>query len=119
MREPIKDKGRLEHILECINNVYEFIGNKTFEQIVKDRMCYFAILHQFMIIGEASNLLTKEFREKHTKTPWRNIIGMRNYVVHGYDIVSKFEILSVLKNDLQPLKQQIEEYISEFDISEE
>ena len=32
MREQVRDKGRLEHILESINNIYEFVDNMTFEQ---------------------------------------------------------------------------------------
>ena len=113
MREAIRDRGRLEHIIECINNVFEFTKDKTFEQILQDKMCYYAVVHQIVIIGEASNLLTKEFKEKHSKTPWREIISMRNFIVHGYEIVSKNEILSVLRHDLLPLKSQIEEYLKE------
>ena len=59
MREPAKDKGRLDHILECINNIFEFAEGKTFEQIEGDKMCYFAIVYQLVIIGEAANMLTK------------------------------------------------------------
>ena len=35
-----------------------------------------------MIIGEAANLLTKEFREEHAEVPWRDIVNMRNVLVH-------------------------------------
>lgn len=58
MREPAKDKGRLDHILECINNINEFVEGKTFEQIEGDKMCYFAVVYQLVIIGEAANMLT-------------------------------------------------------------
>ena len=111
MRELIRDKGRLQHILECINNIFEFADGKTFEQLQKDKMCYFAIVYQLVIIGEAANLLTKEFLAKHHETPWREIIGMRNFIVHGYNVVDKQEVWSVIKNDLLPLKNQIEKYI--------
>ena len=113
MREPTKDKGRLEHILECINNIDEFAEGKTFEQIEGDKMCYFAIVYQLVIIGEAANMLTKEFREAHPQTPWREIVNMRNFIVHGYNVVDKNEVWSVIKDDLQPLKMQSEEYIEE------
>ena len=113
MREQVRDKGRLEHILESINNIFEFANGKTFEQIANDKMCYYAIVYQLVIIGEAANLLTKEFIQNHPGTPWREIIGMRNFIVHGYNVVDKKEVWSVIKDDLQPLKQQIEEYIKE------
>lgn len=113
MREQVRDKGRLEHILESINNIYEFVDNKTFEQIINDKMRYYAIVYQLVIIGEAANLLTKEFIQNHTETPWREIIGMRNFIVHGYNVVDKKEVWSVIQNDLAPLKQQIVNYIEE------
>ena len=113
MREPVRDKGRLEHILECIANINEFVEGKTFEQIEVDKMCYFAIVYQLVIIGEAANMLTKEFREARPQTPWREIVNMRNFIVHGYNVVDKNEVWSVIQDDLVPLKQQIEEYIEE------
>ena len=119
MREPAKDKGRLEHILECINNINEFAEGKTFEQIERDKMCYFAIVYQLVIIGEAANMLTKEFREARPQTPWREIVNMRNFIVHGYNVVDKNEVWSVVQDDLQPLKQQIEEYIEELGVIDE
>ena len=119
MREPAKDKGRLDHILECINNIFEFAEGKTFEQIEGDKMCYFAIVYQLVIIGEAANMLTKEFREAHPQTPWREIVSMRNFIVHGYNVVDKNEVWSVIQDDLVPLKQQIEEYIEELGFTDE
>lgn len=113
MREPVRDKGRLEHILECINNIFEFVEDKSFEQIEGDKMCYFAVVYQLVIIGEAANMLTKEFRESRPQTPWREIVNMRNFIVHGYNVVDKNEVWSVIQDDLNPLKQQIEEYIEE------
>ena len=118
MREPAKDKGRLEHILECINNINEFVEGKTFEQIEGDKMCYFAVVYQLVIIGEAANMLTKTFREARPQTPWREIVGMRNFIVHGYNVVDKNEVWSVIQDDLQPLKQQIEDYIEELNFVE-
>ncbi|MBR7024363.1 MAG: DUF86 domain-containing protein [Bacteroidales bacterium] len=119
MREPVKDRGRLEHILECINNINEFAEGKTFEQIEGDKMCYFAIVYQLVIIGEAANMLTKDFREARPQTPWREIVNMRNFIVHGYNVVDKNEVWSVIQDDLQPLKQQIENYIEELGFVEE
>lgn len=113
MREPNKDKGRLEHILESINNIYEFIDGLSSKQILTDKIRYFAIVYQLVVIGEASNLLTKEFRTQHSQTPWREIINMRNFIVHGYNIVDKKEVLSVIQDDLPILKTQIEEYLME------
>ena len=118
MREPIKDKGRLEHILESINNIFEFAENKTFEQICQDKMCYYEIVYQLVVIGEAANMLTNDFRNEHPLTPWREIIAMRNFIVHGYNMVDKNEVMSVIENDLHILKNNITAYIEEMNVAQ-
>ena len=64
-------------------------------------------------------MLTKDFREARPQTPWREIVNMRNFIVHGYNVVDKNEVWSVIQDDLQPLKQQIENYIEELGFVEE
>ena len=51
MREKIRDKGRLEHILESIANVIEFTKNSTFEDLVNEKILYFAVVKNIEIIG--------------------------------------------------------------------
>ena len=100
-------------MLECIDNIYEFVDGKTYDQMVGDKMCYYAVVYQMVVIGEAANLLTKDFISSHPETPWRPIINMRNFIVHGYNVVDKQEVWSVIKNDLQPLKEQLKRYCEE------
>ena len=40
---------------------------------------------------------------------------MRNFIVHGYNIVDKNEVLRVISNDLSILESQIEDYLSEME----
>lgn len=66
-----------------------------------------------MIIGEAANMLTKEFKEEHSETPWRNIIDMRNVLVHGYYVASPLFIWETYTNDLKLLLEQVKGYVAE------
>ena len=112
MREQSKDKDRLQHILECIDNVFQFLDGKTFQDMTNDRMCFHAVVYNIMIIGEAASMLTKEFRDENQETTWRDIIDMRNVLVHGYYIASPKFVWDTYINDLPILKQQVENYLN-------
>jgi uncharacterized protein with HEPN domain len=36
------------------------------------------------VIGEAANCLTAEFHATHAEIRWREVIAVRNRIVHGY-----------------------------------
>jgi uncharacterized protein with HEPN domain len=47
-------------------------------------MRQFAVLRAVEIIGEAATNITSAYRNDHEEIPWRDIIGMRNHLVHAY-----------------------------------
>lgn len=113
MREAIREIDRLLHIKESIKHVMSFLQGKTYEEMKSDVMCYHAVVYNIMIIGEAANLLTKDFREKHPEVPWRDIVDMRNVLVHGYFTTSALFIWETYTKDLPVLLKQVEKYIKE------
>ena len=60
MRERIRDKSRLEHILQAIERIRRYTKGKTFDDFIADDMMYYAVVKNIEIIGEASNMLTEE-----------------------------------------------------------
>lgn len=114
MREAIRDRNRLEHIILAIARIKRFIAGTSFDDFVGNDMMYYAVVKNIEIIGEASNLLTLEFRELHPQTPWKLVTGMRNYIVHEYFQVDDKIIWDVITNDLPILESQIYDYLSEY-----
>ncbi len=114
MREPLKDKGRLEHILASIERIERFTSGMTFEDLRKNEVTYYAVVKCIEIIGEASYMLTNEFREAHPQTAWRDIIAMRHVLVHGYYQVSTKQVWKVIQEDLPFLKEQVITYFNDF-----
>ena len=113
MRERIRDKSRLEHILQAIERIRRYTKGKTFDDFIADDMMYYAVVKNIEIIGESSNMLTEEFRNAHPDTPWKLVNGMRNYMVHEYFQVDNNVVWDVITGDLLLLEKQIIEYITE------
>ncbi|WP_278780091.1 HepT-like ribonuclease domain-containing protein [Leyella stercorea] len=113
MRERIRDKSRLEHILQAIERIRRYTKGKTFDDFIADDMMYYAVVKNIEIIGEASNMLTEEFRNTHPDTPWKLVNGMRNYIVHEYFQVDNNVVWDVITGDLLLLEKQIIAYIME------
>lgn len=111
MRERSRDKIRLEHILQAIERINRYTKGKTFDDFIADDMMYYAVVKNIEILGEASNMLTEEFRQAHPNTPWKQVNGMRNYIVHEYFQVDNTVVWDVIKYDLPVLEKQIIEYI--------
>ena len=113
MRERIRDKERLVHILTAIDNLIAGSKKYPIEVAEKDTIIFHGFVKQLEIIGEATYKLTNEFREEHPDTPWNKMEGMRHVLVHGYYLISPTKVWNVLENDLPALRPQIEKYIEE------
>ena len=84
MRERQRDKGRLTDIVEYSDNIIELLENMTFEQFVKDKRTYYAVMKNVEVVGEAADMLTKAFKKAHVEIPWNVVQGMRHVLVHDY-----------------------------------
>ena len=114
MREPLRDKERLNHMLSAVERVIRYTSGKTFDDLKSDDMMYYAVVKNIEIIGEAANLLSSEFVDSHPATPWKQVKGMRNYIVHEYFQIDDGVVWGVVTEDIPVLRQQIQEYLSEF-----
>ncbi len=64
------------------------------------------------VIGEEVKKVEKrlgmEFLNRRPEIPWRDIMGMRNHIAHGYFDINEEYVFSVIKNDLAPLLEAVE-----------
>lgn len=99
-------------MLQAIERIKRYTRWKTFDDFITDDMMYYAVVKNIEILGEASNMLTDEFRSEHPQTPWKQVNGMRNYIVHEHFQVDNNIVWDVITNDLPLLEQQVIGYIN-------
>ncbi|MDD5694749.1 MAG: DUF86 domain-containing protein [Bacteroidales bacterium] len=74
----------LEDILDSCYKILEYSKDFTFEEFEHDNKTIDAVIRNFEIIGEASNLLPESIKEKYTEVEWHRIKGFRNRIIHDY-----------------------------------
>lgn len=78
------DLIRLKHIRDACEEIAGFIDEREKGELATDRMLLRALTMSIGIIGEAAANLSDEVKQEHSDVPWRQIIGMRNFVFHAY-----------------------------------
>lgn len=113
MREPLKDRIRLEHIIEAADNISRYTAGKTYEDLQADDMMCYAVVYNILAIGEAVYHLTKAFQKAHPATQWEDIMRMRNVLAHDYYKLKLQTVWEVVQHDLPPLRNDVARYIEE------
>ena len=114
MREAIRDKERLQHILSAIQVLLANKDRHTLEEIADDPIIFYGYVKHVEIIGEAVYKLTKEFRERHTEVNWGDVERMRHVLVHGYYKIKPVQLWETIENDLPLLEPIIERLLGEY-----
>ena len=65
------------------------------------------------LIGEAATRLPDELRDAWPDVPWRQIISMRNWLIHGYDGIDSDILWDVLNFRAEDLIVQLDEIIAD------
>lgn len=108
MRDTERDPLRLVHMLEAARNIKDFMDGKSLDDLINNKILFFAVVKNIEIIGEAAFMLSKDFKSKHKEISWKVIAGMRHVLVHDYYKISPIEVYNVYRKDLDELILNLE-----------
>lgn len=74
-----------------------------------------AVERTLEIIGEAARGLSDGLRKQFPQTPWRLIVGRRNFIAHVYDAVDDRRLWDVGRNRLAPLIADLDAIIADIE----
>ena len=103
------DLIRLEHILKAAQDIIRFTKGKTKTDIKTDEILILALIKEIEIMGEAASRLSAETKEKFSSIEWRDMIGMRNRLIHDYDEVDLGILWDTITNDIPQIIKELED----------
>ena len=98
-----RDEAALLDIVKACQLATEFKGEVDKEIFLDDLKTQSAILHQLLLLGEATKRLSPEFRSTHPGVPWNKMTGMRDKLIHDYDEVDLDEVWKTVTSDVPKL----------------
>ena len=108
------DAERLRDILDAIDQIrrYSSKGRAAFNE---NELVQVWIVHHLARLGEAVARLSPKLR-KQRRAPWKEIIGMRNILVHQYFRIDSDTVWTVVEVHLSPVEQQVQNILAELDV---
>ena len=110
---------RIEKLLTDLSlacsEIEGFTQGKSIDDYQKDRLLQLALEREFEIIGEALNRLQRidEVRLDRLIPEYQRIIGFRNIIAHGYDIIDDNTLWDLAKNRTPELLFKVGNYLIE------
>lgn len=98
---------RVQDILAAIAEIKAFTQGMIYDEFQADSRTIRAVLYDLAIIGEVARVIPPEVEASHPESPWYDIRGMRNIVIHEYFQVDLPIIWQTIQEDLVPLVEPL------------
>lgn len=105
------DFAYLNHIVDAIENINHFVGDLDQQNFLHNDLVQSAVIRQLEIIGEAVKNLSPKIKNKNPATPWKDIAGLRDKLIHVYFGVDLDLVWEIIQKDLPALKRQIRQIL--------
>ena len=105
---PREDTALLRDMLDYARRAAAAVGTRSRKDLDADPVLAAGLERFLEVIGEAASRLSDETRAAAPRVPWREIIAMRNRLVHGYFAVDHDILWTVVHGDLPALISELE-----------
>lgn len=103
-----EDTIRLQHMLDAAREVEEFVGDSSFDAFCDNRLLVNAVVRSLEVLGEAAAQVSAELKNSLKEIPWRDIVSMRNRLIHAYFDINYQVVWRTVKNDVPMLVAQLQ-----------
>jgi len=99
---------RMRHMLDHAKEAVELLAGRGKADLKGNRVLELALVRLVEIVGEAAARMPVEEQSRYPSIPWKEIVGMRNRLVHGYDVIDLDVLWDTVQIDLPQLIEELE-----------
>lgn len=105
----------VEDIVDAMEKAEILLKGVTYDQFESDFRINFAVVRALEIVGEATKRLPMTLRDQYPNIPWKQMAGMRDRIIHGYDTVDLEIVWDVVKQDIPKIMPQIQQVLRDYE----
>jgi uncharacterized protein with HEPN domain len=94
------DPATLGDLVAACSRVMGYVRGASRSDLDVDDRLFSACCYQISVIGEAVKRVSPITRDRHPEVPWKDIAGMRDRLIHGYDSVDLGELWKTATEDV-------------------
>ena len=107
--------AHLSDMLDFVRELRTLLQGRTLAQYLADRVLNLAVEKLFINLGEAACRLAEPLRAQNASVPWRQIIGLRNILAHGYEQVDHETLYRTVSDDLAAVESALADVLARVD----
>ena len=96
----------VRHMLEHAEEAVQMTQGRDRTDLDTDRQLNLALVRLMEVVGEAANRLPDYLIQRHSNIPWKQIVNLRNRLIHGYDKVDYDILLEYHQKRSPPTNQE-------------
>lgn len=97
----------IEDMIACAERAISYTEGLDQERFVASGLNYDATIRNLELIGEAATHIPDAIRAAHPEVPWRQVVAMRNRLIHGYLGIDNDTLWSIVERDTPALLEQL------------
>ena len=104
-----KDDAYLSDMLVACTTIVDRTRRRRLPDLASDGEFRDGVVLQLIMLGEAASHLSDEARKRYPGMAWREVIGLRDLLVHRYWVVDHLKIWEYAREDVPALLHALSE----------
>ncbi|MBI4811013.1 MAG: DUF86 domain-containing protein [Ignavibacteriales bacterium] len=105
----------IQDVIDATESGMKFVYGMEYDDFIQDDKTIFAVIRAIEVIGEAAKNISNDVRKRYPEIPWRNIVGMRDKLIHAYFGVDIKRVWKTIKEEIPPLKPIFEQMLRDLE----